>query len=368
VPTVLVTGQCLQPGPQGLVGCDAGTQVRVSRCEDRSRCLRDSSALTVLDFGVAAAGGGFALHPTQADVSVAKPLVYEGTIGGQTNYRTIDFGLAGTGSATFGASGAAAVSDVIIDPTSEGSVRSIDRAAYQNVADVEVPVLLSTARAQNPDYAGLSAQGAADKGTNTASAVFFPPSCPARASSVTLPDTAAIGPLSCTPVVALAFQKVAPDPLIGAANRVQLTLGAYSIDGGTTLTVDKVRLDLDCTDSFFLECIDDGAVVVYLGDSTIETTCSVGWTSNLPQGGPFPNTVEFTPIGPPLQIPAFAQEFCTLSVGVMVVDVSHDQTPFRFVQGVGMNGACDNGLFGTSRFVQDTIIPFHECPSGQATL
>jgi hypothetical protein len=33
-----------------------------------------------------------------------------------------------------------------------------------------------------------------------------------------------------------------------------------------------------------------------------------------------------------------------------------------------MNGACDNGLFGTSRFVQDTIIPFHECPSGQATL
>jgi len=63
-------------------------------------------------------------------------------------------------------------------------------------------------------------------------------------------------------------------------------LATGSIDGGTKVTINRVRFALDCPD--FLICSgpgdsDLGPIVAYLGDSTITTTCPTAWsTGNAP--------------------------------------------------------------------------------------
>src|SRR5437867_3484190 len=103
-------------------------------------------------------------------------------------------------------------------------------------------------------------------------------------------------------------------PGIGSTVRVQITVGAGTITGGTQLTATALRLDLACKQTGSLaSCAaadaDPGAGVggsplSYAGDATITTTCALtNWTSNNPAGGTSPNQLVFTP-SPPLVIPA----------------------------------------------------------------
>ena len=68
--------------------------------------------------------------------------------------------------------------------------------------------------------------------------------------------------------------------LLGDIERVRLTLGTGSIQGGTKLTVNRVRFDLDCDSGFPLvtPCTDEGMIIEYEGDSTFTTTCPGIWT------------------------------------------------------------------------------------------
>src|SRR6187402_2976696 len=62
---------------------------------------------------------------------------------------------------------------------------------------------------------------------------------------------------------------------IGDQLRVVLTIGTGSINGGTQATVNRVRFELDCEAPFplGLGCMDDGTIIKYLGDSTIQSDC-----------------------------------------------------------------------------------------------
>src|SRR5207237_2882162 len=57
----------------------------------------------------------------------------------------------------------------------------------------------------------------------------------------------------------------------GDVVRVRLTLGTGSIQGGTKLTVNRLRFDLDCNSNFTLgiPCTDEGPIIEYEGDGTI---------------------------------------------------------------------------------------------------
>ena len=70
--------------------------------------------------------------------------------------------------------------------------------------------------------------------------------------------------------------------------RVKISVGAGAILGGTEVTMDEIRFDLDCdsTQPLLPPCTDEGAVIEYEGDSTITTTCAgISWASNNPGGG-----------------------------------------------------------------------------------
>src|SRR5439155_2141270 len=92
----------------------------------------------------------------------------------------------------------------------------------------------------------------------------------------------------------------------GDVVRVRLTLGTGSIQGGTKLTVNRLRFDLDCNSNFTLgiPCTDEGPIIEYEGDSTITSNCpnSVTWSTGHAVGSS-PNEVVFTPSSP-VMIPA----------------------------------------------------------------
>src|SRR5207302_11292904 len=125
----------------------------------------------------------------------------------------------------------------------------------------------------------------------------------------------------------------------GDVVRVRLTLGTGSIQGGTKLTVNRVRFDLDCNSNFTLgiPCTDEGAIVEYEGDPTITTTCAgVTWSSgHLVSSSP--NEVVFTP-STPVMIPAgqsIPPGFCALEFDVKVLSQSVDSTPDQIEEVTG---------------------------------
>src|SRR5947208_1638706 len=155
-------------------------------------------------------------------------------------------------------------------------------------------------------------------------------------------------------------------PRPGDVVRVRLTLGTGSIQGGTKLTVNRLRFDLDCNSNFALgiPCTDEGAIVEYEGDPTITTTCGVIWSTTHPVSSA-PNEVVFTPSSP-IMIPAnrpIPPGFCTLEFDVKVLAQSVDSTPAQIEEVTGYlasqnDASCDNGL--TSSGQQSSSIPL--CP------
>src|SRR5947209_7477692 len=87
---------------------------------------------------------------------------------------------------------------------------------------------------------------------------------------------------TCNGLITIDYIPPTPDfALPGDVVRVKLTLATGSIQGGTKLTVNRVRFDLDCDSNFTLglPCTDEGMIVEYEGDSTITTTCPATWTT-----------------------------------------------------------------------------------------
>ena len=99
---------------------------------------------------------------------------------------------------------------------------------------------------------------------------------------VALAPASALALNTCNGFLTIAYVAGPNFAVPGSVVRVQLTLGTGSIEGGTKLTVNQLRFDLDCNSGFplGLPCTDEGMIVEYGGDSTITTTCGVTWMTN----------------------------------------------------------------------------------------
>src|SRR5262249_44766898 len=140
---------------------------------------------------------------------------------------------------------------------------------------------------------------------------------------------------------------------VGGTKTITLAVGTDGIQGGTKLTMSRIRYDLDCNRSspVTLPCTDQGDIFNYQGDATITTTCGVcaagnvnagascapagpgggcdapgggpndgtcvalNWTSNVSGGGAVTNEIVFTPPSP-IALPTGINPFCSISFDV----------------------------------------------------
>ena len=100
---------------------------------------------------------------------------------------------------------------------------------------------------------------------------------------------------TCNTFISFAYIAGQPFQEVGDTVRVALTIGAGAISGGTNVTINRLRFELDCDSGgvLGLNCTDDGAVVEYQGDGTITTTCPTAFTTGHPVSD-LPNQVLFT--------------------------------------------------------------------------
>ena len=147
--------------------------------------------------------------------------------------------------------------------------------------------------------------------------------------SMALPRTAA-AVNTCNGLFSIDYVSGPAFAIPGDILRVRLTIGTASIQGGTQMTVNRVRFDLDCNDNFALgvPCTDEGMQVEYEGDGTITTTCATVWTTGHATSA-VPNEVVFTAtpavVVPPNQ--PIPPGFCNVEFDVKVLAQSVDNTP-----------------------------------------
>jgi YVTN family beta-propeller protein len=159
-----VDGICRRPGPDGLELCPENTDVRISKCTDRQRCLKDPSAREEIGAGKIDAEGRFSFALDSVTVAGAT-LVYEADVEPATPFRGLNFGPLAAGS------GAGIDDDVVIDPNSEAAVRLVDESGLGNLSDDGVEAVIETVQIANADlsFAGLDAAAAASMATDEAS-------------------------------------------------------------------------------------------------------------------------------------------------------------------------------------------------------
>jgi hypothetical protein len=185
-----------------------------------------------------------------------------------------------------------------------------------------------------------------------------------------IPVPAAPAPNTCGSFLSLGYEARKSFAVPGDTARVTLTFGSGSVQGGTKVTLSRIRFELDCDVSgpLGLGCTDDGAVIAYGGDATITTNCTAtpgGQLVSLTTGHPAetsPKQVVFTP-STPIDVPRNTPNYCSLSFGVIVAGRSSDATPNQVEQVAGYSvvsgdAVCDNGL--SSSASQSGAIPL--CP------
>jgi hypothetical protein len=187
------------------------------------------------------------------------------------------------------------------------------------------------------------------------------------AMTALLPATARGQADTCNGLVTIDYISGPNFAVVGDTLRVQLNLGTGSITGGTHVTIQKLRFDLDCNDNFplSLPCTDEGLMVEYEGDGTITSTCPgvLSFTSGHAVGGA-PNEVVFTP-NTPIVIPANQSVgYCHIEFNVKVINApSVDSTP-NFIEEVAgytpQDAMCDNLLLASGG-EQSSAIPL--CPT-----
>ncbi len=153
------SGICRRPGAGSLIPCATGTAVRLSRCTDRSRCLFESTARTLLQSAVVGADGRYSLNVNGIGLGNAL-LLLEADVEGAVVYRTLFFGPTGGGTPD----------DADLDPRTEAVVRllgenGLDRFTDQSLRDIILAILEALT---GIDFSGLSAAVAADSAANTA--------------------------------------------------------------------------------------------------------------------------------------------------------------------------------------------------------
>jgi hypothetical protein len=184
-------------------------------------------------------------------------------------------------------------------------------------------------------------------------------------ASMALPRTAA-ATNTCNGQFAIDYVAGPAFAIPGDVLRVRLTIGTASIQGGTQMTINRVRFDLDCNDNFALgvPCTDEGAQVEYEGDGTITTTCPTVWSTGHAISAA-PNEVVFT-AAPVVMVPpnqAIPPGFCNVEFDVKVLAQSVDNTPNDIQETTGYlasqgDAQCNNGLSSSS--TQSSSIPL--CP------
>src|SRR5262245_25522073 len=151
---------------------------------------------------------------------------------------------------------------------------------------------------------------------------------------------------TCNGVSELSYPTSSNFSAVGDTIRIVITLGASGIQGGTTLTISRVRFNLDCDNyNLGLNCPDDGAVMSFQWN--IASTCPTGFTASHVPGDMLPNQVVFTP-GAPIDIPANTTAFCTLSFDTRIESRSNDGTPDAIEQVSGYDASLGDGVCNTT--------------------
>lgn len=156
----------------------------------------------------------------------------------------------------------------------------------------------------------------------------------------------------------------------GDVYTIKINVGVLDVVGGTKLTVNRIRANLDCLDipeadqgCFFdvdgCPCDDDGPTIAYEGDASIATTCPTTFSTGH-AAGTSPNEVVFT-AATPFDIPAewsyTHTSYCDLYYDVRISarpsnDAMPDSAPFAVTFQAG-DSACDNGSDATY-----TLMPY----------
>lgn len=172
------------------------------------------------------------------------------------------------------------------------------------------------------------------------------------------------GQNTCNANISINYDSVQMPNTIGSVDTVRLTMSTGTIVGGTKITIQRVRFNLDCAQASLPGCTDDGLVVRYQGDSTIDTDCAgVTWASNQIAGGTS-NEVVFTAT-PALELPP-NNAGCFLSFDIQKLSGSNDTTPNLIEQRAfysAGDATCDNDpspLSSTS--AQTASLPFVSDP------
>ena len=126
---------------------------------------------------------------------------------------------------------------------------------------------------------------------------------------------------------------------------VRLLIGTGTIDTGTTLSIDRLHFELDCTGALGIPCPDEGAIIEYEGDGSIQSNCTsiggaggtpVTWASNVGNSpSSATNDVVLTP-SPSIVIPAQTTNACELRFNIKLLTTQGtDSTPFVVLENTG---------------------------------
>ena len=186
------------------------------------------------------------------------------------------------------------------------------------------------------------------------------------AVTFTLMPVAAFAQVStCNGAIELLYLSGNNFAIPGDVYRVEAQLGAGSIANGTTLTVNRLRFELDCQNpALGIPCTDEGALVSYTGNLDTTACAAGGVFTDVAIG----NEVTFTPTTPVAIAASTAPvDGCHIEFDIMVDSTATSpggSTPNAIDQVVGynqgqMDGECDNGLSAGTQ--QSAAIPV--CPA-----
>jgi cell division septation protein DedD len=231
--------------------------------------------------------------------------------------------------------------------------------------------------------------------------------------TVAAPFRAANAQNTCNGTTQIAYVTVPPFDTQGSIDRVSVTIGAQTIQGGTTLTLSQIFFDLACRHkgcsadvnhncTVDADCAGFGGTCLTLLSGTcapdastpqpplptgvnsvvgfvgnISTDCTTGPPTNTAvtftvnntggmPGNPSPTEVVFTSSAA-MSIPASITSFCSIQFDIQKLTLqSFDDTPLTIEQRAGFkDGQCDNGL-GSQAFNTGSI-NFDLTPTPTAT-
>lgn len=163
---MIVRGTCRVPAPDGLASCDQGTEVTVSRCDERSGCLVETETRTLLGAGFVGTVGTFSIA-LDGRMAVGGLLLVESEVEAAVLYRSISFGPVGQGAGT---GDGPIVIEVALDPPNEAAVQLLDEKGLESFTDQGVSDVIDAVSeaTQDVDFSGLTPEAAAQVASATA--------------------------------------------------------------------------------------------------------------------------------------------------------------------------------------------------------